>query len=92
MGRPFLNAKWNVATMREISDANEATENLCLYLLSGRTNAPEEDCYYIIQPIVASNQTILQEATPINTSTHYYRRKKISNAWGSWYEFTNKII
>lgn len=75
--------------MREISDANEATENLCLYLLSGRTNAPDEDTYYIIQPIVASAQTILQEATPININAHYYRRKKINNAWGPWYEFTN---
>ena len=82
-----LNAKWNVATMREISDANEATENLCLYLLSGRTNAPDEDVYYIIQPIVASDQTILQEAIPINTDTSYFRRKMINSVWGQWYKF-----
>lgn len=82
-----LNSGWADANTRKISDANEAIENLHLYLLTGTTNAPPINCWYIIEPIVASPQTILQEAIPINTDNCYFRRKKINNVWGQWYRF-----
>ena len=84
-----LNGNFAMGDSRQISDANSATENLCMYHLIGNTNAPTHDgVWYGIFVMAVSSNSMLQVAFPISESTEIYIRKRSSTTWGNWYTIT----
>lgn len=82
-----LNGNFDFGNARQISNANNATKNLCLYTLTGSTNAPTSDgVWYGIFVLAISATNFLQIAFPLSAITQIYLRKNINGEWGSWHE------
>ena len=82
-----LNGNFDFGNTRQISNANNATKNLCLYTLTGSTNSPTSDgVWYGIFVLAISATNFLQIAFPLSASTQIYLRKNINGEWGTWHE------